>query len=109
MNINWIGQSGQSYAFETHPIGTQFVAFPGVYIFCSSANGTSWAAQYVGETGDFSERLNRCVTTHHAFARARSFGATHVGVLRVFGLGQQRRLEIETDLRRGLRPPANNQ
>ena len=31
--INWTGESGKSYGFWLYPIGTKYLALPGVYIF----------------------------------------------------------------------------
>ena len=110
LNVNWTGESGQVYTFATYEIGTQFHPIPGVYVFCKPTGSVSWAAQYVGETESFADRLNACDANHHAMSRARRFGATHVGVLRHGSFAARvYRLDVERDLRRGLRPPANDQ
>lgn len=106
----WTGQSGQQYSFQIYPVGTYFNSLPGVYVFCSVDSFGTWSAKYVGETGDFSERLDHAPRTHHAWPLARAHGATHIGALVLNGLGgRQLRLDVETDLRHRLRPPANKQ
>lgn len=105
--INWTGHSGHIYTFETHPIGTAFKQIGGVYIFCKPASKGDWDALYVGETGNFDERLNTALQRHQAWPTCRMLQASHVGVMIVSGA--LARLSIETDLRHSLRPPANRQ
>lgn len=105
--INWPGYEGRTFQFEAHPIGTAFNQIGGVYIFCKPAPNGNWDAIYVGETGDFNERLNAALQRHQAWPLCRMHGATHICVM-VVG-GHQARLNIETELRHSLRPPANRQ
>jgi hypothetical protein len=107
IHVNWTGQSGQTYTFEIAPIGSAFYAVPGVYNFCRYQHGLYYSI-YVGETDDLNQRLNTGLQQHHAWPRIRLNGATHVGTLRVTG-GLAARLNIETDLRHGCRPPCNLQ
>ena len=107
IHVSWPGQSGRIYEFEAHPIGTAFKQIGGVYIFCKPAPNGNWDALYVGETGDFNERLNTALQRHQAWPICRSLGVSHVSVMIVSG--DQARLSIETELRHSLRPPANRQ
>ncbi|QEP30297.1 hypothetical protein [Pukyongiella litopenaei] len=107
LNITWRGTSGQSYTFETHPIGTQFNPVSGVYIFCRQVASGNWEALYVGETHSLEQRLNTGIGSHDGYARARHLGMTHIAALIVTGHAE--RLRIETDLRHGLNPSANAQ
>lgn len=106
--VNWAGLSGTVLAFELHPIGTEFKAIPGVYVFCRQVGTGLWAATYVGETESLRDRLWLCLRDHHQLAAIRACGATHVSV-RVTQGTRNARLTLEADLRRGLRPPCNQQ
>lgn len=106
-NITWRGASGQSYTFETHPVGTQFKPVSGVYIFCRQVTTVSWEALYVGETQSLKQRLNTGVSSHDGYLRASRLGMTHIAAVVV--AGNTERLRIETDLRHGLNPSANAQ
>lgn len=105
--LNWRGASGQSYTFQTYVAGMNFYSVGGVYILCRrDPDGRVWAL-YVGETDSFHDRLNRGKEAHEGYQRALLLGMTHICVLSVSGAVA--RLNIETDLRHGLRPPANMQ
>lgn len=106
-NITWRGASGQSYTFETHPIGTQFYPVSGVYIFCRQIASELWEAIYVGETQSLKQRLNVGIRHHDGYLRASRAGITHIAALAVAGSAE--RLRVETDLRHGLNPSANAQ
>ena len=105
--ITWRGASGQSYTFETYPVGTVFNPVSGVYIFCRQGASGTWEALYVGETHSFEQRLNTGISSHDGYARASRLGMTHIAVLVVPVDAERSR--IETDLRHGLNPPANAQ
>lgn len=106
-HVTWSGVSGQSYTFEVDPLGLAYKNRAGVYIFCKLEAGTYFAL-YVGETGDFNQRLNTGLQQHNAWLRVSRSGVTHVGTLHVPGT-LTTRLSIETDLRQGLNPPCNLQ
>jgi hypothetical protein len=110
IHINWPGYGGRIHAFETHPIGTAFKPLGGVYIFCKARPDGYWDAIYVGETGDFNERLNAALQRHQAWPACCAHGATHIGVM-VIGsvLDRAPRLALETELRHTLNPPCNRQ
>lgn len=107
LTVNWPGRSGNPYPFETHPIGTEFRPYSGVYIACKSGNSVNWDALYVGETKSFFDRLNAGFEDHDGLKCARRNGATHIGVMIVSSDAE--RLRIETELRHSLRPPCNRQ
>lgn len=106
--IQWKGISGSVYEFQLDPIGTIYLPIPGVYIFCRNIGGTSWSAQYVGETEDMNRRLSDQLQAHHSLGAVRLHGSTHISTLRVNG-GAAERVRIETDLRHSLNPPCNKQ
>lgn len=110
MQINWPGYSGRNYTFETYPIGTAFKPIGGVYIFCRARPDGKWDALYVGETGNFNERLNTSLQGHQAWPACRVRGATHIGVMIIGSvLNREPRLALETELRHTLNPPCNRQ
>lgn len=107
MTATWTGKSGQKYAFETYPIGQELLPLAGVYVFFTIPQKDVARAIYVGETEDFSNRLNSGLRGHLGYKRALAYGVTHVAVRVV--TDNTVRLAIETDLRHGLNPPANLQ
>lgn len=106
--ITWTGISGTKYSFHCHPIGTNYLALPGVYIFCKKAPDGFWDALYVGECDLFCNRIDRDLRQHHKFYDVTLAGATHICTIHVDG-GNAARLRVETDLRHGLQPPFNDQ
>lgn len=107
--VTWPSASGKKYEMELCWFGAGFKTNPGVYVFCKPGTvANRWTAIYVGETGDFNDRLNRNLANHHRWDCIKREGATRVCVLHVPG-GQLARTAIETDLRNGLDPPCNRQ
>jgi hypothetical protein len=107
-NVVWVGASGVRYEFQIDPIGIDYLARPGIYIFCKPAHRGYWRALYVGETRSFYRRLTLDLSAHHKFADVTAAGATHLGTLHIPGT-LAKRLRIETDLRHGLKPRFNDQ
>lgn len=105
--ITWRGASGQSYTFETHPIGTQFNAVSGVYIACKRLISGNFEALYVGEAQSLYDRLNAGAANHDGLKCAFRNSMSHIGALVISGNAD--RLRIETDLRHGLNPSCNRQ
>ena len=101
------GESGQSYTLKTFPLGTQFNAVSGVYVFCRRVDSENWEALYVGETRSFEQILNTGIGSHDGYLRSIRLGMTHIAAIAVGG--DVERLRIETDLRHSLNPPANTQ
>ncbi|MCB1487356.1 MAG: hypothetical protein KDJ88_07850 [Bauldia sp.] len=106
--VNATGISGTTYSLQLHPIGTDYLWHPGVYIFCKLAPNGNWDAVYVGETAAFGHRLSRELFAHHKWPRIRAAGATHIATLHIPGPLWSRE-SIETDLRHSLNPPCNDQ
>lgn len=106
--VTWTGASGTTYEFHNHPIGTNYLALPGVYIFCKRGLPGYWDALYVGECDFFCNRIDRDLRAHHKFNDVTRAGATHICTLHVAG-SDAARARIETDLRHSLRPPFNDQ
>lgn len=106
--VNWRGQSGTTYSFQLHPIGTVYLNRPGVYIACKFAPNGNLDAIYVGETESFNDRLSAKLAFHHKWRSIRAAGATHFCTLHVPGELALRE-GVETDLRRQLKAPCNDQ
>ncbi|WEX10312.1 hypothetical protein [Chelativorans sp. AA-79] len=106
--VRWTGKSGHSYDFHLDPIGTPFKDRPGVYIACKLARNGNWDAIYIGETESFQQRLSVNLLTHHKWASMIAAGATHFCTLHVPGVLWVRE-GIETDLRRNIPTPCNDQ
>lgn len=106
--VKWTGASGRQYQFQLWPIGSEFFAIAGVYIFCSALANNHWLALYVGQSESFKDRLTDNLRQHHRLNAIIQHGASHVCVLPVSG-GLALRCAIETDLRRILDPICNRQ
>jgi hypothetical protein len=107
-HILWSGASGTRYRLELYPIGTAFYEKPGVYIFCNQLPNGDWRALYVGESHNMRSRLTDDLLRHDAYPGVVRLGGTHICAAVVTGT-LQKRLDIETDLRRFLDPPLNRQ
>ena len=90
--IEWPGQSGKKYVHHIYPIGTDFKAIGGNYVFCKLNQQGRWVPVYIGQTNDLKVRF----TDHHAESCIKRNGATHVHVHANDGL--QNRLNEESDL-----------
>lgn len=106
-SVKWLGASRRPYDFTVYPDGQAFNPVSAVYIFCRPAPGGLWEALYVGETNSLQGRLNHGIANHEGYRRAKRLGMTHIAVLTVVGDAERRR--VETDLRHGLAPVANEQ
>lgn len=102
--ILWEGKSGKKYKYWIYPIGQEFNAVPGNYIFAKQPKPNEWTPIYIGETSDLSERFDN----HHAMACIKRNGATHIHVHRNDGGEKARRAE-EADLISKWDPPCNRQ
>ncbi len=106
-SITLKGESGAEYQFNVYPRSDSFKALGAVYFVTkrtvgADGNGThKWI--YVGETGDLSSRpLN-----HHRKACFDKYSANCVCILA--DGDHDKRLAIETDLRRNYDPPCNRE
>jgi hypothetical protein len=106
--VQWCGASGTFYEFQLDPIGSTYHVRGGVYIFCKLAQNGNWDAVYIGETGNFNRRLSTDLATHHKLGCINKHGATHICTLHVPGELALRE-GIETDLRRQIWTPCNDQ
>ena len=97
----WTGASGKTYEYEMHQIGTDWNAVAGNYIFAKSTSPGKWQAVYIGETGNFKERL----PNHPELPCVRRNGGTHIHVH--VNSDSQARLNEESDLLASESPPCN--
>ncbi len=106
LTADWTGASGTVYRGACYMIDTPFNPVSAVYIACLPGL-SDWQAFYVGETGDLRQRLNTGAKDHAGLQCAIRKGAKWLSIIRE--ANADRRLAIETDLRRGLRPSCNQQ
>jgi hypothetical protein len=104
VTCRWTGVSGWVYEYEVHPLNTPLAKVPGNYGLCRIASGY-WEPLYFGEAEDLSAR---CGASHEKWAAAVRLGATHIHVKGTAG-GKASRCAEETDLRKALKPPLNDQ
>lgn len=99
----WPGKSGKKYNYHVYPIGTNFVAQPGNYIFAKKNAKGYWVPVYIGQT----DNLQRRLSNHNEAACVRRNGGTHVHAhLNVI---ERDRLAEEKDLIQYWKPPCNDQ
>ena len=55
--IYWTGKSGIEYGYWIHPIGTEFRAEAGNYIYAVQTASGSWRPLYIGQTSNLQARL----------------------------------------------------
>ena len=71
-------RKGNRYGFKMYPIGTDFDAEEGVYMFTKRDGEHKHEILYVGETASFKERP--LGWGHEKWGKATRMGMTHVGV-----------------------------
>jgi hypothetical protein len=101
--IRWLGQSGNGYQYEIHPIDTVFKALPGNFIYAKQAEDGSWIPIYMAQTRDLHQRLEGHVSLDDAIAH----GATHIHV-HYCTTGQAARCTEERDLIVRWQPQCND-
>jgi len=101
--ITWTGASGKGYTYFIYPIGTEFNAVPGNYIFAKETTPHTYAPIYIGQTGNLSERFDN----HHKMPCIKRNGATHIHA-HTSSEKEEVRLAEETDLIRKWNPPCND-
>jgi hypothetical protein len=102
----WRGETGNWYIHTIFSINNLPEIECCNYILARpSENGYRYAL-YNGQTGDGSNRLT--ISQHEKFRPAINMGATEVHV-HLLAQSEKARFEIETDLRRSLKPPLNRQ
>ena len=99
--ITLIGRSGSSYQFNIWGRSTKFNPAAAVYVQSKVASNGKYDIIYVGQTGDLSQRP----LDHHKTECFDRHGADKL-LIRAEG-NEQTRLNIETDLIQGYRPPCN--
>jgi len=102
-DIHWEGQSGRTYGYWIHPLGTTFKDEPGNYIYAKETSPGRWRPIYAGQTASLGDRL----ADHEKEACARRNGATHVHAHTSAGGESTRRAE-ESDLIAKWQPACNS-
>ena len=107
------GESGRVYDFDPYALNTTFKAIPGIYIIAKpgTALGGSIFDLYVGKASSLHDRLNLDVRNgkHDGYGRAALMGADRFLVHLPADGSESSLFEIETDLRRAIRPPCDLQ
>lgn len=103
LSIRWLGQSGNGYQYEIHPVDIAFRPLPGNYIYAKQSEDGSWIPIYIAQTRDLHQRLEGHVTLGDAIAN----GATHVHV-HYSTAGQGARCTEEHDLILRWQPVCND-
>ena len=106
--VSVIGYSGHRYTLQAYPFRSRFIDRPGIYAFARLIHGTHWQPLYVGQSSSLENRLWTNASTHTAMIQAEKLGATHTCVAFTFGSDADR-FAMETDIRRALIPPLNQQ
>ncbi len=104
--VTFVGESGTSYTFDVYTADTEFNDVSAVYIFTKrTLSGEIWrhARLYIGEA----ERMGERIKNHEKWPCVNRHGCNCICVLLVSS--SDRRLDIETDLRRGNDTPCNDQ
>ncbi len=112
--IQLLGRSGHNYPFQLYPWGQAFRGIGGIYAVMREKNpfvqavyplsndvGPGYSVQYLGQTGDLSQRPEH----HHRQDDFQRVGATHIAVMTESS--KLKRLAIESDLVSGMQPPLN--
>ena len=103
--VTFTGESGQDYAFAAYSRDTRFKPIAAVYVITkreANEGRASHTRLYVGQT----DNLQGQPFNHHEHC----FDRKHANCVCVFPeTDQNRRLAIETDLRRVYDPPCNRQ
>ena len=103
LSIRWLGQSGNGYQYEIHPIDTAFRPLPGNFIYAKQVEGGDWIPVYIAQTRDLHQRLEGHVSVDDAIAH----GATHIHV-HYCTTGQAARCTEERDLILRWKPVCND-
>ncbi len=105
--VTFTGESGEQYSFTAYSQDTTFNAVGAVYLIThrvkDSAANHNHTMIYVGQTGDLSNRPSN----HH---KTDCFDTHDANCICIYPEeNEDRRLSIETDLRRAYNPPCNDQ
>jgi hypothetical protein len=100
------GQSGAKYEYHVFDFGTQFTSEkPGNYAFTRRSAELKHTVLYFGQTKHLK---NRCCDTHHKWANAEEYGATHI-LAHLSDADEAVRCAEESDLIARYKPPLNDQ
>lgn len=102
--VSWSGASGQTYIYWVFNLPCDLPKVAGNYIFAKRNNAGFWIPIYIGQTGNFHERMKN----HHAAECILRNGATHVHAHAAVGDERARFLE-ETDIRNNFQTSCNLQ
>ncbi len=105
--ITATGESGRKYELKVYQINSIPPKSSGIYIFLKTINSIPHPI-YIGETQNFYNRIYFDFENHQQRGCIKRSGSTHVAILEVFG-SDQKRLDIETDLRRNYKTTCNLQ
>ena len=94
-------RKGNRYGFKVYPIGTDFDAEAGVYVFTKRDGEHKHEILYVGETASFKERP--LGWGHEKWEKATRAGITHVGVFPT-----PNRMYVQNRLIAKYNPPLND-
>ena len=104
--VTLTGLSGNKYQYEAYDVNSTWNPVPGNYVFAALIKPTilteRWEPIYIGETGNFANRL----PSHEKWVEARLKGATHI-LAHVNREGIEARQAEERDLVRAYNPPLN--
>jgi hypothetical protein len=96
--IKFTGISKKQYNFELYSYEQYFKYHSGIYIFLRKQL-SDYRIIYIGQTDNFVKRLDRDFKYHTQYDCITKNQYTHVALYPVYG-SEQRRIDIETDLRR---------
>lgn len=99
--LNFKGQTGTTYPFDTYVLGTTFKPLGSLYCITKRSAQGQHTVLYVGQTQDLSERF----ADHHKEDAWKRQGATHISVH--LDTGMASRLKKETDIVRFYNPCCN--
>lgn len=102
----WRGYSGYWYPHSVYPISEVhwLLGWSVNYILARARADGYYDPLYIGQSGDFSERMSK----HEKLVPALLLGATHCHV-HLLARDKKHRLDIETDLRTQFATPLNKQ
>ncbi len=104
--VSFQDDQGRKHRYQTEPIGTNFKAEAGNYIFTKVTSSNTWAPVYIGETDNLWRRLNDEIESHHKIDCIRAEGAAHIHTHPTPG-GEAVRKDEEAALVRHWNPPCN--
>ncbi len=105
--ITFTGKSTNKYDFNLYERDTYFKDLPGIYVFLREEL-RSFKMLYIGQTSNFQNRIDKKLTEHDQYLCFIRNKYTHIAVLTVYGK-EEKRLNIETDLRHNYTTLCNQQ